>query len=388
MLVALTINKTKCEIELADTTTFEELQSIITERSDIEPSQQKIFLRGKRLEKVLSANDVLCEHQLFLAAAKSTGPIKLKVVGTKLKAVQQTQAAVADAQQRAAEQQQSSRPPRRWKLVPTLSGVSSASLPYGFRKIEPLPGLPDLERATKILHKLASDPGVVAVMKLHKISIECLTELYPKGQVGRSASCLMGLNVNKGEKICLRIRTDDLRGFRKYLSIREVLFHELTHQFHGEHDAKFWAFMSQLQRDADRLDWTKSAGKKVGGGQTLEYQQHKLRQRLRDEAAAGGHDEDKYGVNTFKLVPDTSFDAAHTFEGGQMVVGGDDLLGADAAMLSPRSKKRQQALLGIAIQKSRAEMDRNGHEKPRQGSHEQQRQPSSGRNPHRSTRPN
>ena len=71
----------------------------------------------------------------------------------------------------------------RWKLVPALNGVTSTRLPYGFHKIEPLPNLPDIERATKILHKLASDPGVVAVMKSRNFSIDCLTELYPKGKV-------------------------------------------------------------------------------------------------------------------------------------------------------------------------------------------------------------
>ena len=41
--------------------------------------------------------------------------------------------------------------------------------------------------------------------------------------------CLMGLNVNHGEKILLRIRTDDFTGFRKYLYVRDVLMHELAH---------------------------------------------------------------------------------------------------------------------------------------------------------------
>ncbi len=34
---------------------------------------------------------------------------------------------------------------------------------------------------------------------------------------------------SQGMRIRLRIRTDDLLGFRKMLSIREVLFHELAH---------------------------------------------------------------------------------------------------------------------------------------------------------------
>ncbi len=45
-----------------------------------------------------------------------------------------------------------------------------------------------------------------------------------------------------------------------------MLFHELTHQVHTEHDAAFWSFMSALKKEADKLDWTKSAGRRLGGG--------------------------------------------------------------------------------------------------------------------------
>ena len=39
-----------------------------------------------------------------------------------------------------------------------------------------------------------------------------LCELYPEGQVGVSDVCVMGLNQNSGQKILLRLRTDDLQG--------------------------------------------------------------------------------------------------------------------------------------------------------------------------------
>lgn len=39
------------------------------------------------------------------------------------------------------------------------------------------------------------------------------------GQVGVSAKCVMGLNQNHGQKILLRLRTDDLKGFRKVCTI-------------------------------------------------------------------------------------------------------------------------------------------------------------------------
>lgn len=55
--------------------------------------------------------------------------------------------------------------------------------------------------------------------------LHCVAE----GRVGVSAVCILGYNVNKGEEISLRLRTDDYAGFRKYLAIRQTLVHELTH---------------------------------------------------------------------------------------------------------------------------------------------------------------
>lgn len=80
------------------------------------------------------------------------------------------------------------------------------------------------------------------------------------GQVGQSQVCLMGLNRNKGQEILLRIRTDDLKGFRKMLSIRKVLFHELAHNVHSEHDGEFFQLMRQIERECNELDWTHGAG--------------------------------------------------------------------------------------------------------------------------------
>ena len=56
-----------------------------------------------------------------------------------------------------------------------------------------------------------------------------LAEMYPDGKVGVDPVCVLGLNRNKGQQILLRLRTDDLQGFRKFLSIKQVLCHELTH---------------------------------------------------------------------------------------------------------------------------------------------------------------
>ena len=47
---------------------------------------------------------------------------------------------------------------------------------------------------------------------------------------------LLGLNVNAGQAIKLRLRTDRYDGFRTYKEVRRVLCHELTHNVWGDHD--------------------------------------------------------------------------------------------------------------------------------------------------------
>ena len=87
-----------------------------------------------------------------------------------------------------------------------------------------LGNLPRTEQARAILQDLASDPGIQAVMRLHRWKVGCLCEMFPEGLVGVSEVCVMGLNENKGQRIRLRLRTDDLQGFRKALSIKKVRF--------------------------------------------------------------------------------------------------------------------------------------------------------------------
>ena len=63
----------------------------------------------------------------------------------------------------------------------------------------------------------------------YRWSVGKLSEMPPEGKVGVSPVCILGVNINAGQEISLRLRTDDLRGFRRYGRIRETLIHELAH---------------------------------------------------------------------------------------------------------------------------------------------------------------
>lgn len=75
----------------------------------------------------------------------------------------------------------------------------------------------------------------------------------PEGFVGVSEVCVLGLNKNQGEEILLRLRTDDFTGFRKHLTIRKVLFHELAHNQHSDHGDGFQRLMRQVESEAIAL---------------------------------------------------------------------------------------------------------------------------------------
>ncbi|XP_059276943.1 uncharacterized protein LOC132031098 isoform X1 [Lycium ferocissimum] len=158
---------------------------------------------------------------------------------------------------------------------------SSLKLPQGpyvfcdFRTLH-LPGIeqlnPPASKALKLMHKLAADPGIVAIMNKHRWRVGIMTEMAPEGYVGVSPQCILGFNKNHGEEISLRLRTDDLKGFRKYDSIKKTLLHELAHMVHSEHDVNFYGLLKQLTEEAAKLDWTKSTGHTLSGHNLQHYE--------------------------------------------------------------------------------------------------------------------
>lgn len=162
---------------------------------------------------------------------------------------------------------------RRLKQRSTNGPRASLKLPQGnyifcdFRTLH-IPGVeltPPPSEALRRMHMLACDPGIVAIMNKHRWRVGVMTEMAPEGYVGVSPVCLLGLNKNQGEEISLRLRTDDLKGFRKYQSIKKTLLHELAHMRYSEHDANFYALDKQLNHEAATLDWTKSKSHTLTG---------------------------------------------------------------------------------------------------------------------------
>lgn len=117
------------------------------------------------------------------------------------------------------------------------SSSSSPSLQFRFHELVPLAHLPHPEGALALLKKLSTDPAVQHVMQKHQFAVGVLTELAPHEHPE-----LLGLNVNKGQAVKLRLRTDRYDGFRLYQDVRRVLCHELAHNVWGDHDENVSCF--------------------------------------------------------------------------------------------------------------------------------------------------
>jgi len=123
-----------------------------------------------------------------------------------------------------------------------------ASMKAEFKYSEPPP-----YEAERLLGKLATDPGIIDVMKTHQFKVGILTEMSPVEAQERMAKRgtpnmdLLGFNQNAGEMIVLRLRTDNLKGFRPYHDLINTLLHELTHNVWGPHDHNFWKLYGELK---------------------------------------------------------------------------------------------------------------------------------------------
>jgi hypothetical protein len=154
-------------------------------------------------------------------------------------------------------------------IGPLYGGSRETGDVHGFGSVSVLPGFADSDKAQSILESVARDPGVLAVMKERKWFVPVLGELYPDGKVGIDPVCVLGLNENMGQRILLRIRTDDLLGFRKIGIVMQTVWHELAHNMLGEHTGEFYALVSALKRRGDELDWTKTRGHVLGSESNL-----------------------------------------------------------------------------------------------------------------------
>ncbi|KAI1740260.1 WLM-domain-containing protein [Xylaria scruposa] len=103
--------------------------------------------------------------------------------------------------------------------------------------------LADFPRAADALHTLKKVASLVKpLMRARGWRVGELTEFYP------NQPNLLGLNVDRGKRICLRLRyPGDRNQFLPLEQVADTMLHELAHNVHGPHDAKFHALWNQLR---------------------------------------------------------------------------------------------------------------------------------------------
>eukprot|EP00927_Polykrikos_kofoidii_P076421 TRINITY_DN734_c0_g2_i1.p1 TRINITY_DN734_c0_g2~~TRINITY_DN734_c0_g2_i1.p1 ORF type:complete len:697 (+),score=127.05 TRINITY_DN734_c0_g2_i1:82-2091(+) len=132
--------------------------------------------------------------------------------------------------------------------------------------------------AEKLLQRLATDPGIIEIMTTRRFKVGVLTEMSPSEAQERMAKRgtpnmdLLGYNMNSGDMIVLRLRTDNVKGFRPYHDLINTLLHELTHNVWGPHDHNFWKLFGELKAQYMRFHrfWShggKAADSGASGGQ-------------------------------------------------------------------------------------------------------------------------
>lgn len=92
-----------------------------------------------------------------------------------------------------------------------------------------------------------------------------------------------GLNVNRGSKICVRLRyPGDKTQFMPFESVLDTFLHELSHNVHGPHDEKFHVLWDQLRSELEDLIRKGYTGEGfLGRGQILGGRQIPLHERQR-----------------------------------------------------------------------------------------------------------
>ncbi|KAI1479140.1 hypothetical protein K445DRAFT_72819 [Daldinia sp. EC12] len=109
--------------------------------------------------------------------------------------------------------------------------------------------LADFPRQKDALHTLKKVASLVKpIMRARRWKVGQLTEFYP------DEHNLLGLNVGGGQKICLRLRyPSDRNQFLPIEQVVDTMLHELAHNVHGPHDAKFHALWNQLRDEHESL---------------------------------------------------------------------------------------------------------------------------------------
>jgi hypothetical protein len=223
----------------------------------------KILFKGKR---IIAQPDTFPFEGLPLPTATTKKkPLKIMVVATNISAIQELSTKRSDPTIRGFDQEKTAIEKRKtassqkyWadamvqdKDYKFCRMKACTDHSFGHRSTE---STPHAFRAMELLEKLATDPGIVAIMKERELVVGTLGEMDPiddriMQKTQSNGGCLLGYNTNHGLRIDLKLRTDDLSGFRPYPDLASTLIHELSHNWVGDHNLLFWTNYAQMKAE-------------------------------------------------------------------------------------------------------------------------------------------
>ncbi|WFD45229.1 hypothetical protein MPSI1_003907 [Malassezia psittaci] len=140
---------------------------------------------------------------------------------------------------------------------------------------------PHSDTAINMLREIGAK--VKVLMQRYGWKLPVLAEMYP-----RSAN-LLGLNINQGAKICLRLRRANQADlFLEREEVIRTMLHELAHNVRGPHDVQFYETLATLTNEyetAERLGYWSGSGF-LSQGARLGGRGHHLTPAQRRQVAA------------------------------------------------------------------------------------------------------
>ncbi|RMZ85136.1 hypothetical protein DV738_g30, partial [Chaetothyriales sp. CBS 135597] len=109
--------------------------------------------------------------------------------------------------------------------------------------------LSDKPRGAEALERLRRIASIVKpLMRQRNWVVGTLAEFYP------TEANLLGLNINRGQKICVRLRyPGDERQFLPLENVVDTMLHELAHNVIGPHNRDFHALWDKLRDEHEAL---------------------------------------------------------------------------------------------------------------------------------------
>lgn len=245
---------------LTPSNTVSELRKAVEELTYVPADKQKLLVPRSAgiadLNSYQQRDDNVDPRTLADVGLGGKPDVKLSVLGPSSQELERLYQDETEMQKRNAPRQYHPSMLRGTKARNTTQPGSSIS-PFGSIYAHPTTSTSSPLHAKVIdyLTRLSRDPGILHICALHQFRIGALTELLPWEHPG-----LLGLNENAGQRILLRIRTDDAEGFRDYKTTRKVLVHELAHNKVADHPPEFKILNSELNAQIEAFERAQQDG--------------------------------------------------------------------------------------------------------------------------------